>query len=79
MPVADGLSKSVAAESAGAKSQMSNMFLAIVVFLTLVFLAPLFKWLPEACLGAVVINAMWGSASPAVLDDQVSGPVRPRC
>ena len=51
-------------ETAGAKSQMSNIFLAIVVLLTLAFLAPLFQWLPEACLGAVAINVMWGSASP---------------
>jgi sulfate permease, SulP family len=64
MPVTGSLSKSSAAMSAGAKSQMSNIFLAVFVLLTLAFLAPLFQWLPEACLGAVVINAMWGSASP---------------
>ena len=69
MPVTGSLSKSSAAESAGAKSQMSNIFLAIVVLLVLAFLAPLFQWLPEACLGAVVINAMSGSASPMKVVD----------
>ncbi len=69
MPVTGSLSKSAAAESAGAKSQMSNIFLGIFVLLVLAFLAPLFQWLPEACLGAVVINAMWGSASPMKVVD----------
>jgi high affinity sulfate transporter 1 len=65
MPVTGSLSKSSAAMTSGAKSQMANIFLAIVVLLTLLFLAPAFQWLPEAALGAVVINAMWGSANPA--------------
>jgi sulfate permease, SulP family len=64
MPVAGSLSKSSAAMTAGAKSQMANVFLAIFVLLTLLLFAPLFQWLPEAVLAAVVINAMWGSASP---------------
>jgi SulP family sulfate permease len=64
MPVAGSLSKSSAAITAGAKSQMANIFLAAFVLLTLLLFAPLFQWLPEAVLAAVVINAMWGSASP---------------
>jgi len=64
MSVTGSLSKSSAAMAAGAKSQMANIFLAIVVLLTLVALAPLFQWLPETVLAAVVINAMWGSANP---------------
>ena len=67
MPVTGSLSKSSAAIGAGAKSQMSNVFLAGIVLLTLAFLAPAFQWLPEAALGAVVITAMWGSASPKKL------------
>jgi hypothetical protein len=43
---------------------MANVFLAVFVLLTLVLFAPLFGWLPEAVLAAVVINAMWESASP---------------
>jgi sulfate permease, SulP family len=64
MVVAGSLSKSSAAITAGAKSQMANIFLAVFVLLTLLLFAPLFQWLPEAVLAAVVINAMWGSASP---------------
>ena len=64
MGVTGSLSKSSAAMAAGAKTQMSNIFLAIFVLLTLVFLAPLFQWLPETVLAAIVINAMSGSASP---------------
>jgi sulfate permease, SulP family len=64
MVVAGSLSKSSAAITAGAKSQMANVFSAVVVLLTLLLFAPLFQWLPEAVLAAVVINAMWDSASP---------------
>jgi sulfate permease, SulP family len=64
LPVTGSLSKSSAAMTAGAKSQMANILMAIVVLLTLAALAPLFQWLPEAVLAAVVINAMWGAASP---------------
>jgi len=64
MAVTGSLSKSSAAMTAGAKSQMANIFLAGFVLLTLLLFAPLFQWLPEAVLAAVVINAMWGSASP---------------
>jgi len=64
MVVAGSLSKSSAAMTAGAKSQMANIFLAVFVLLTLLLFAPLFQWLPEAVLAAVVINAMWGSANP---------------
>ena len=67
MPVTGSLSKSSAAMTAGAKTQMSNVFLAAIVLLTLLVLAPAFQWLPETVLAAVVITAMWGSASPAKL------------
>ena len=67
MPVGGSLSKSSAAVSAGAKTQMSNIILAGIVVLTLLFLAPIFQWLPEAVLAAVVIHAMWNSASPRKL------------
>jgi SulP family sulfate permease len=68
MAVTGSLSKSSAAEAAGAKTQMSNIFLAGMVLLTLAFLAPAFQWLPEAVLAAIVINAMSGSASPRKLE-----------
>ena len=68
MGVTGSLSKSSAAMAAGAKTQMSNIFLAIMVLLTLAFLAPLFQWLPETVLAAIVINAMSDSASPRKLE-----------
>jgi high affinity sulfate transporter 1 len=68
MVVTGSLSKSSAAEEAGAKTQMSNIFLASMVLLVLAFLAPAFQWLPEAVLAAIVINAMWGSAKPDKLE-----------
>ena len=64
MVVTGSLSKSTVAMESGAKSQMSNIFLAGIVLLTLAFFAPAFQWLPEAALGAIVINAMSGSANP---------------
>jgi high affinity sulfate transporter 1 len=68
MVTTGSLSKSSAAMSAGAKTQMSNIFLAGMVLLTLAFLAPAFQWLPETVLAAIVIHAMWGSASPRKLE-----------
>jgi len=52
------LSKSPVADSAGAKSQMYNLFQALLIILTLVFLAPLFSNLPQAVLSAIIIEAM---------------------
>ena len=67
LAVAGSLSKSEAGLAAGAKSQMSNIILAGIVLLTLAFLAPLFQWLPEAVLGAIVIGAMLEAANPHIL------------
>jgi len=52
------LSKTAVAYSAGVKSQMANLAQAVFILLTLLFLAPLFSSLPEAVLGAVVIEAV---------------------
>jgi len=68
MVTTGSLSKSAAAMSAGAKSQMANIFLAGMVLLTLAFFAPLFQWLPETVLAAIVINAIADSASPRKLE-----------
>ena len=68
MVATGSLSKSSAAMTAGAKTQMTSIFLAAAVLITLAFLAPAFQWLPEAVLAAVVINAMSGSANPAKME-----------
>ena len=52
------LSKSPVNDQAGAKSQVSNLFQAVLIILTLLFLAPMFSKLPEAVLGAIIIQAV---------------------
>ena len=76
MATTGSLSKSAAAMSAGAKSQMSNIFLAGMVLLTLAFFGPLFQWLPETVLAAIVINAMSGIRQPAQTRKAVEASTR---
>ena len=52
------LSKSPVNDAAGARSQVSNLAQALFILLTLVALAPLFSDLPEAVLGAIIIEAV---------------------
>jgi MFS superfamily sulfate permease-like transporter len=58
--VVGSLSKTSVAMSAGGKTQLSNLVSALFVLLTLMFLMPLFKNLPVATLGAIVIQAILG-------------------
>jgi MFS superfamily sulfate permease-like transporter len=58
--VVGSLSKTSVAMSAGGKTQLANLVSALFVFLTLMFLMPLFKNLPVATLGAIVIQAILG-------------------
>jgi MFS superfamily sulfate permease-like transporter len=53
------LSKTAAAVEAGAKTQMVSIIAAVAVLITAVALTPLFRTLPEATLGAIVIHAVW--------------------
>jgi high affinity sulfate transporter 1 len=58
--VVDGsLSKTAAGVSAGQKTQMTSIFTAVFVLITIVALTWLFEPLPEAVLGAIVIHAVW--------------------
>jgi SulP family sulfate permease len=52
------LSKSPVNDQAGARSQLSNLFQALLIILTLLVLAPMFSNLPEAVLGAIIIEAV---------------------
>jgi high affinity sulfate transporter 1 len=54
------LSKSAAAQEAGGKSPLMMLFTAAFVLLTVLFIAGVFKDLPEAVLGAIVIHAVSG-------------------
>lgn len=64
MAVSGSLSKSSAAQNAGARTQMTNLVAGILVFATLLFLAPVLKNLPEPALVAIVIVAVLRAANP---------------
>ncbi len=66
--VVDGsLSKTTVADLAGQKSQMASLVTAGLILLTVLFLAGLFTNLPNAVLGAVVIDAAIGLVKVPVL------------
>jgi high affinity sulfate transporter 1 len=67
MVVGGSLAKTAANDAAKAKSQISNVVDAVLVVLTLLFLAPFFENLAEATLAAIVIAALWHSADPRKL------------
>jgi len=56
--VAGSLSQSAVSMGAGGKTQMAGLFHAIFIALTLLILMPLFKNMPDAVLGAIVVGAM---------------------
>jgi len=56
--VSGSLSKSSVNDDSGAKSEMASLAQGAFVILTLIILAPLFADLPEAVLGAIVIEAV---------------------
>ena len=58
MIVNGSLSKTAVNASAGAKTQLSGLVVAVLTIVTLLFLTGLFENLPEATLGAVVIAAL---------------------
>jgi high affinity sulfate transporter 1 len=57
--VGGGMSGTAANAAGGARSQVSTLTTALISVLTLLFLMPLFKNLPEAVLGAIVVHAVW--------------------
>jgi hypothetical protein len=58
MVVNGSLSKTAVNAGAGARSQISGVFVAVMTVITLLFLTGLFEDLPEATLAAVVIAAL---------------------
>ena len=65
--VVGSLSKTSVAMEAGGKTQVSSLVNGVLVLLTLLFLMPLFRNLPHATLGAIVIEAMLGLANLSYL------------
>jgi MFS superfamily sulfate permease-like transporter len=58
--VGGGASQSAAADRAGARTLVASLIVAGLTVLTSVFLLPLFRDLPQAVLGAIVISAVVG-------------------
>lgn len=61
------LSKTSVAIGAGARTQVANLVAALLCFLTLIFLTPLFRGLPHPALAAIVIAAMLHLSKPSYL------------
>ncbi len=59
-PNTGSFTRSAINEQAGAKTGVSSLIAGIVVILTLLFLTPLFYYLPQAILAAIVISAVFG-------------------
>ncbi len=59
-PVTGGFSRTAVNESAGARSRLASVITAAVVLITIAFLTPLFRSLPNAALGAIIISAVIG-------------------
>jgi len=55
--VEGSLSKTAVADIAGQKTQLASLFTAVLMVITILFLAGFFTALPQAVLGAVVIDA----------------------
>jgi MFS superfamily sulfate permease-like transporter len=65
--VVGSLSKTSVAMAAGARSQLANLVAALLCFLTLVVLTPLFRGMPHPTLAAIVIAAMLHLSKPGSL------------
>jgi high affinity sulfate transporter 1 len=65
--VVGSLSKTSVATAAGARSQVANVVAAVFSFLTLIFLTPLFRNMPQPALAAIVIAAMLHLTKPSYL------------
>src|SRR6516165_407365 len=63
------LSKTSVAMSAGARSQLANLVAAVLSLLTLLFLTPLFRNMPQPTLAAIVIAAMLHLTKPRYILD----------
>jgi high affinity sulfate transporter 1 len=61
------LSKTSVAMAAGARTQVANLVAALLCFLTLVLLTPLFRGMPHPALAAIVIAAMLHISKPGYL------------
>ncbi|MBF2079411.1 MAG: sulfate permease [Synechococcales cyanobacterium T60_A2020_003] len=56
--VTGGLSRSVVNFSAGANTGLASIITALILLLTILFLTPLFYFLPQTCLAAIILVAV---------------------
>lgn len=59
-PVTGGLSRTIVNDDSGANSKVASLISAFTVTIVLVFLTPLFYYLPKAILGAIIIVSVLG-------------------
>ncbi len=59
-PVTGGFSRTAVNAQAGAKTNVAGLITACIIGLTLLFLTPLFQFLPKAVLAAIIMTAVFG-------------------
>lgn len=59
-PVTGGFSRTAVNDQAGAKTGMASIISAVLIITTLLFLTPLFYYLPNAILASVIMVAVFG-------------------
>ncbi len=60
VPTSGSFSRSAVNERSGARTPLANVFAALIIGLTLLFLTPLFYYLPMPVLGAIILVASFG-------------------
>lgn len=59
-PTTGGFSRTAVNDQAGAKTQMASIITATLIVVTLLFLTPLFYYLPKSIVAAVIMVAVYG-------------------
>ena len=60
MPVAGGFGRTAVNNNAGANTALASIITVVFIILSLLFLTPLFYFIPKAVLGAIIIMAVYG-------------------
>jgi len=60
MPVAGGFGRTAVNNNAGANTALASIITVVFIILSLIFLTPLFYFIPKAVLGAIIIMAVYG-------------------
>ena len=59
-PATAGFARTAVNDQSGAKTPLSSFFAALIILLTLLFLTPLFYYLPKTVLASIIIVAAYG-------------------